>query len=86
MRSTPRFASRQFVVGALVAVSAGLAGYALAADKKGDHPRIQAAIDSIRDAEEYLEKAPNEFKGHKKEAIEACRKARTELRACLEVK
>ncbi|HTB07483.1 MAG TPA: hypothetical protein VK806_11070 [Bacteroidia bacterium] len=33
------------------------------------HPRIEAAIDAMKDAVAYMEKAPDDFGGHKAAAI-----------------
>jgi len=35
------------------------------------HPRLVKAIESLRDAKAYLESAPHDFGGHKRQAIRA---------------
>ena len=35
------------------------------------HPRIRAAMEALRDANEYLRAAPHDFYGHKVEAMRA---------------
>lgn len=39
------------------------------------HPRLVRAIEQLRDARAYLEAAPHDFGGHKREAIRACDEA-----------
>ena len=39
------------------------------------HPRLVRAIEALRDAKAYLEAAPHDFGGHKREAIRACDEA-----------
>jgi hypothetical protein len=46
---------------------------------QGDYPRIRAAITSIEDAVDFMEKAPDTFGGHKAAAIAACRAAVRQL-------
>ena len=43
------------------------------------HPRLVAAITSIRDARAYLMQAPHDFGGHKAAAIRACDEAIRQL-------
>jgi hypothetical protein len=47
------------------------------------HPRIEKAIDQIKDAIEYMDKAPDDFGGHKAAAITDCKAAVKSLRAAL---
>jgi hypothetical protein len=47
------------------------------------HPRIAQAIRNLEDAIAYMEAAPNNFGGHKAEALAASRAAVRELRASL---
>jgi hypothetical protein len=47
------------------------------------HPRIAQAIRNLEDAIAYMEAAPNNFGGHKAEALAASRVAVRELRASL---
>ena len=49
------------------------------------HPRIRAAVDALRDANEYMRAAPHDFCGHKVEAMRATEAAIRQLelaRAC----
>ncbi len=39
-----------------------------------EHPRIRKAVHEMEDALEYMEKAPHDFGGHKKEAMEDTRR------------
>ena len=43
------------------------------------HPRLVRAIESLRDAKVYLEEAPHDFGGHKREAIRAVNEAIRQL-------
>ncbi|HET6251516.1 MAG TPA: hypothetical protein VFE47_27775 [Tepidisphaeraceae bacterium] len=49
-----------------------------------DHPKLEAAYNSIKDAKDYLESSPSDFHGHKKSAIEAINVAMHHLRLCAE--
>ncbi len=49
------------------------------------HPRIRAAVEALRDANEYMRAAPHDFCGHKVEAMRATDAAIRQLelaRAC----
>jgi len=46
-------------------------------------PRLQAAITAINDAVDFLDKAPNDFGGHKAAAIAACRAAVRQLQLAM---
>jgi hypothetical protein len=48
------------------------------------HPRIQAAIEHLRDAIAYMENAPHDFGGHKADAIRTSREAIRELNLALQ--
>jgi hypothetical protein len=39
------------------------------------HPRLVRAIEALREAKAYMEEAPHDFGGHKREAIQACAEA-----------
>ena len=81
--------SRRAALGAVgTAGLAALAATALlpsgaAAEER--HPRLRKAIDDLKDAKEYLEKADHDFEGHRKKAIEAIDVAIEQLRLCAEV-
>ncbi|HLJ62952.1 MAG TPA: hypothetical protein VKT70_02520 [Stellaceae bacterium] len=49
------------------------------AEAEEHHPRIEAAIRSLREAREDLEHAAHDFGGHRREAIEAIDRAIIEL-------
>ena len=48
------------------------------------HARIRAAMDAMRDAQEYLRTAPHDFCGHKAAAMRANEAAMTQLRLAME--
>ncbi len=54
---------------------------ALAAEQ--EFPRLQAAIAALNDAIDFMQKAPNDFGGHKAAAIAACRTAIRQLNAAM---
>jgi len=47
------------------------------------HPRIEKAIDGIKDAIEYMDKAPDDFGGNKAAAIADCKAAEKSLHKAL---
>ncbi|HUI91069.1 MAG TPA: hypothetical protein VLX68_02375 [Chitinivibrionales bacterium] len=47
------------------------------------HPRIAKAINELKDAIEYMQKAPHDFGGHKAEAIAASEEAIKQLKLAL---
>lgn len=51
--------------------------------ERASHPRISAAIESLRDAIAYMEAAPHDFGGHKAAAIRESRNAIRELNLAL---
>lgn len=66
------------------AMAAGLLVPRLAAAEQDQQfPRLQAAITAIQDAVDFLQKAPDNFGGHKAAAIEACNVAVRQLRAAM---
>lgn len=48
------------------------------------HPRIEKAIQELKSAVEYMEKAPDDFGGHKAEAIADSKKAIQSLKLALQ--
>ncbi len=52
-------------------------------DEVREHPRIGRALVALHEAKEYLEKAPNEFGGHKKAAIESLDASIKELKEAI---
>jgi chromosome segregation ATPase len=49
-----------------------------------DHPRLEGAYSSLKEAKEYLESAPSDFRGHKAEAIHAINEAMHQISICVE--
>jgi hypothetical protein len=64
-----------------VALTAGMALFAQ--NERAMHPRIAAAIASLRDARAYMVAAPHDFGGHKAEAIRASDEAIKQLNLAL---
>lgn len=48
------------------------------------HPRIHAAVEALRDAQEYMRTAAHDFCGHKAAAMRATEGALTQLRLAQE--
>lgn len=48
-----------------------------------EHPRMKKAIHEMEDALDYMEKAPHDFGGHKKEAMEDTRRAIKSLKLAM---
>lgn len=67
---------------AALAASALLPSRAPAAEK---HPKIRAALADLKEARDELKEADTDFKGHKKDAIEAVDVAIKQLKICLEI-
>jgi hypothetical protein len=44
-----------------------------------DFPKLEASYNSLKDAKDYLENAPNEFHGHKKDALHAIDEAMNQI-------
>jgi hypothetical protein len=55
----------------------------MAQNERAMHPRIAAAIAALRDARDYLQKAPHDFGGHRVEAIRASDDAIRQLNLAL---
>jgi len=51
--------------------------------EKSEHPRISKAIAAIKDAIDYMEKAPHDFGGHKEAAIKDSKQAIESLKLAL---
>ena len=67
-----------------LAMAAGLILPRMAAARQQPRfPRLQAAITAIDDALDFLQKAPDDFGGHKAAAMDACRVASRQLRAAM---
>jgi len=52
--------------------------------ERAAHPRIASAIDELEGAIHYMEAAPDNFGGHKADAIKASKEAVRQLRAALQ--
>jgi Spy/CpxP family protein refolding chaperone len=54
-------------------------------DKKPEekHPRLQKAIEELREVKTHLEKAPHDFGGHKADAIKSVTEAIKQLEAAV---
>jgi hypothetical protein len=48
-----------------------------------EHPRLGRALASLEGAKDYLEKAPNDFGGHKAASIKACEEAIAQLKQAI---
>lgn len=57
-----------------------------AQQKKGEgrHPRLVRAIEALEEARDYLKKAPNNFGGHKKKAVQSITTAIDDVKLALE--
>ena len=75
----------KFVAGIVLGfmLSAG-AWTLLGQDERRMHPRIARAIESLRDARAYLEEAPHDFNGHRREAVRATNEAIRQLEYALQ--
>ena len=51
--------------------------------EKSEHPRIAKAIEQMQDAVKYMEEAPHDFGGHKKQAIKDTKTAIESLKLAL---
>jgi hypothetical protein len=68
----------------LSVAAAAPAGKGKPAAARAEHPRVVRAIHAIEGAIDELQKAPDDFGGHKDEAIEACRNAIAQLKKGLQ--
>jgi multidrug efflux pump subunit AcrA (membrane-fusion protein) len=64
-------------------VAAGGLGAARLPAQEAQFPRLQAAITALNDAIDFMEKAPNDFGGHKAAALSASRAAIRQLQAAM---
>ena len=65
-----------------MALSAGL--WTLQAqNERAMHPRIAAAIETLKDSRAYIQAAPHDFGGHKQNAVRAINDAIRELELAL---
>ena len=61
----------KFVTGIVLGILLTFASITLSGQPREFHPRLVRAIESLRDARAYLEEAPHDFGGHKREAMRA---------------
>jgi hypothetical protein len=78
-----REASRWLGALPLLMATGGLGAAKLAAQPPQQFPRLQAAITCLNDAIDFLNKAPNDFGGHKAAAIAASQTAIRQLQAAM---
>jgi hypothetical protein len=71
---------KKFIAGTVLGIllSAG-AGTLFGQRDREFHPRLARAIEALRDARAYLEEAPHDFGGHKREALRATDEAIRQL-------
>jgi hypothetical protein len=75
------------VIGTTVAVTASPNSNNGQVIKNEKHPRIKKAIADLQDAIDYMQKSPDDFGGHKADAIRDAQKAISSLQmACQENK
>ncbi|MBT9548787.1 MAG: hypothetical protein IV090_25565 [Candidatus Sericytochromatia bacterium] len=56
----------------------------VAKGERAKHPRLDKALKDLNETIAYLEKAPDNFGGHKKMAIDSCKQAKDHLKMALE--
>lgn len=74
----------RFISGLVMGVILSAGSFTLMAqNERAMHPRIAAAIAALRDARDYMQKAPHDFGGHRVEAIRASDDAIRQLNLAL---
>jgi hypothetical protein len=73
---------KRFIAGTLLGI--GLTAGLMFAQPERFHPRIFKAIEALRDARAYLNEAPHDFGGHKRDAIRATDEAIRQLQFAAE--
>lgn len=74
----------KFLSGLVVGGLLCLGAWTLSAqNERAMHPRIARAIESLRDARQYLKEAPHDFGGHRVEALRATDEAIRQLNFAL---
>jgi len=56
----------------------------VAKGERAKHPRLDKALTELNDIVRYLEKAPDNFGGHKKMAIDSTKQAREHIKMALD--
>ncbi len=75
---------KKFTAGLGLGVLLSLGAFTLSAqNERAMHPRIAAAIESLKDARAYLQAAPHDFGGHKAAAIRSTNDAIRDLTQAL---
>ncbi len=69
---------------AALAIPARLAAEDAPAKEAAEHPRLERSIHELQETITYLNNAPNDFGGHKADAIAACKEAIEQLKKALE--
>ncbi len=75
---------RRFVTGALVGIVLSAGTLMFAQPERVWHPRINRAIEQLRDVRSYLQDQPHDFGGHKQAAIRATDEAIRQLQFAAE--
>jgi hypothetical protein len=74
----------KFMLGLFLGILLTIGGVQLMAQNEREwHPRIARAIEALRDAREYMERAPHDFGGHKADALRATDQALRQLNLAL---
>jgi hypothetical protein len=75
----------KFVSGIVLGMMLCVGTWTLSAQNEAaKHPRIEAAIRAIKEARAELDAAPDDFGGHKADAIKACDSAIRQLQLALD--
>jgi len=69
--------------GLAVGLGVGIPEAAFGDKKEKNHPKIRNAIRDLKDARDYLEKAPHHFGGHRAKAVKLIDQTVAELEECL---
>lgn len=62
---------KKFIAGAVLGIGLTTGGAMFAQREREFHPRLQRAIEALRDARAYMAEAPHDFGGHRVAAIRA---------------
>jgi hypothetical protein len=75
---------KKFVSGLLLGIMLSAGAVTLVGqNERAMHPRIEKAIEALKDARAYMEAAPHDFGGHRVEAIRASDEAIKQLNLAL---